>query len=352
MKTIRFLAITTFIVSVFALPTMLRADIVLNYTGDTYFTNNPTAMAALEAAAADINAAIDFSCLEAVTSDTITGTSGGSQANFTFSNFYSNPADGNATQSTTTQILAGQVNIFAGARTFTGNTLGVGGPGATIFSTPPSGFLTNQADFDQAVAAAEANEQHSRGSGPVISVESGAFTNPFTGVTTPYSFDQGLHTGSIAFNDTANWHFDHTTAVTAGASDFYSVALHELLHAIGFGVSDSWNSLISGTTYLGANGIAANGGSGAGLVESTGDHLAQNVMSPRLSDGAFQEVLLDPNLTDGTRKELTELDLAVLQDLGLKTILPPFSAVPEPSSLTLLALGGVVLCGRRRKLAL
>jgi len=301
-------------------------------------------MAALEAAAADINAAIDFSCLEAVTSDTITGTSGGSQANFTFGKFYLNPADGAVSQTSSTLIPAGQVNIFAGARMLTGNTLGVGSSGGTGLST--GGTFTNQSQFDQAVAAAEANEQHSRGSGPIISVSSGTLAG------SNFSFDQGLHTGSIAFNDTANWHFDHTTAVTAGLNDFYSVAVHELLHAIGFGISTSWQSLISGTNYLGANGIAANGGSGAGLVNGAGSHLAMGIMSPRLSDGVLQEVIMDPDLTVGTRKELTELDLAVMQDLGLKTTLPPFSAVPEPSSLTLLALGGVVLCGRRRKLAL
>jgi hypothetical protein len=35
------------------------------------------------------------------------------------------------------------------------------------------------------------------------------------------------------------WHYDHTSPVAAGQNDFYSVALHELLHSIGFGSSDN-----------------------------------------------------------------------------------------------------------------
>ena len=315
-----------------------QAGIVLNYSGDSYFANNPVARAALEAAAADINAAIDFSCLNAVTSDLISGTSGPSTADFTLSKFYTNPADGTQTQLPSTQIVAGQVNVFAGARTLSGTTLGVAAPGATGLS---AGGLFDPLTFPQAVANAEANEQHSRGSGPIVVVQNGTLAG------SNFSFSQGLHTGSVAFDDSANWHFDHTTAVTAGASDFYSVALHELLHTIGFGVSESWNSLISGTSYLGSEGIAANGGSGAGLVDSTG-HFAMGVLSPRISDGVLQEAIMDPDLTLGTRKFLTELDLAVMRDLGLKTI-PPASAIPEPSSAALLVFVAAGVVARRRR---
>lgn len=318
-----------------------RADIVLDYTGDTFFSANPTAQAALEAAAADINAAIDFSNLSAITDDVISGSSGGSSADFDFSQVYNNPSDGVQTTISNTQIADGQVTIFAGARTFTGTTLGQGGPSGSGVSA--SGSNAGGGTFAQAVADAEANEQHSRSGGPIINTLSGTIGGA------SYSFAQGLQTGSIVFDDDTNWHFDHTVPVVAGRNDFYSVALHELLHAISFGIGDTWESLVSGTDYLGAEGIAANGGSGVGLVFSGGGHLAENVMSARISDGVMQEVLMDPDITVGTRKFLTELDLAVLRDSGFVTV----SAIPEPSGLVFLLIGGCgVILKRRREQAL
>ena len=32
------------------------------------------------------------------------------------------------------------------------------------------------------------------------------------------------------------WHFDHTLDPASGKNDFYSVAVHEILHTMGFGL--------------------------------------------------------------------------------------------------------------------
>ena len=119
------------------------------------------------------------------------------------------------------------------------------------------------------------------------------------------------------------------------------MALHEILHAIGYGASETWDSLKSGTSWTGPEAIAANGGSGIGLVNGGGDHLAPNTMSTTINGGVSQEVVMDPNLTVGTRKYLTELDLAVLRDLG-------YSTIPEPSSGLLLLCGACFTLRRRR----
>ena len=65
-------------------------------------------------------------------------------------------------------------------------------------------------------------------------------------------------------------------------------------------------------------------------------------MSTRLSDGLAQEAVMDPTITVGTRKTLTELDLAFLRDLG-------FTTVPEPSRMLLLFVGAVGLLRIRRR---
>jgi hypothetical protein len=45
-------------------------------------------------------------------------------------------------------------------------------------------------------------------------------------------------------------------------------------------------------------------------------------MSTSIVDGAPQEVVMDPSITQGSRKYLTALDLAFLRDIGYATIIP------------------------------
>ncbi len=92
-----------------------------------------------------------------------------------------------------------------------------------------------------------------------------------------------------------------------------------MLHAIGIGTAESWDDEISGTNWSGSE-VETLTGSGGGLVASDGGHIASGTMSTRLSDGQPQEVVMDPTLTLGTRKELTVLDLAFLRDIGYETI--------------------------------
>jgi hypothetical protein len=47
-------------------------------------------------------------------------------------------------------------------------------------------------------------------------------------------------------------------------------------------------------------------------------------MSRSIVNGAMQEVAMDPNITTGTRKYLTTLDLAFLRDIGYSTVEPEF----------------------------
>lgn len=279
-----------------------------------------------------------------------TGTSGGgsTELNFDFSYSYTNPSTGVGETIADTTLAANEIRIFAGSRLLGGSTLGQAGPGGGGFAI--TGFVGAGSTVD-AVTNAEMLDQHGRGDGPTMFTLSGNVAGA------DYSFGVGATIGNLWFDEDtnndgtadsaalldANWHFDHTTPVASGKNDFYSVALHETLHALGIGGSESWDALVSGTSFLGAEVIALNG-SGTGVINPAGNHFAAGLMSTRLSDGMSQEVVMDPNITTGTRKELTFLDVAALQDIGFSV-----TAVPEPSSLlalTMLGAGGAL---RRRR---
>ena len=134
-----------------------------------------------------------------------------------------------------------------------------------------------------------------------------------SGITNGSAVELGTQTdfapwgGTITFdNDDVAWHYDHTTSVDAGKYDFYSAALHELVHAIGFGTSNSWDHLVS-DWHLYRQPILAtsNGGSNVSLYSADGGttygrRWASGTTSVRLSDGASQETAMDPDVTAGT----------------------------------------------------
>jgi hypothetical protein len=157
--------------------------------------------------------------------------------------------------------------------------------------------------------------------------------------------------GSIAFDSSdTNWYFDDdfaTVEAFEGQSDFFSVAVHELIHLLGFGTNTTWNNLIAGTpptsTFTGAASAAANGGNV--LLDSGEGHWASGTMSTIYGTATVQETLMDPSITEGTREYVTTLDLAGLADLG-------YSVVPEPGTYALLfGIVTTLVVVRRRRAA-
>lgn len=331
------------------------ADIVVDYSNDSnnFFINNPTARLALEAAVSDLNNVLNLA-LGSINSDTTVGNSGGgTELTWNFDYRYTNPSTGTIETIADSRLADNELRIFVGARNLGGSLLGQGGP--TGIRWQISGTLGAGSASD-AVLAAQAAHQHGRMDGPVISTASGNVAGA------NYSFDIGPTIGNLWFDQDTdnngvadssstleqNWHFDHTAPVAAGKSDFYSVALHEILHSIGIGTADSWDALVSGTEWLGTEVVALNG-TGAGLIDSGSGHFASGVMSTRLSDGAAQEVVMSPSILNGTRKELTALDLAMLRDIGYGNA--GVTAIPEPSGFAVVAMVCATVSLRRRRRA-
>jgi len=207
-----------------------------------------------------------------------------------FDAIFSHPETGAQQQVNNLPVPADTIIIFVGGRDFgAGGSLGFGGSGGfSSFGT--ASWLTT------------------------------VRTRGETGVDQMPPTDFGPWGGSIAFNSNAgvSWHFGPTDAgLDSGESDFLSVALHEVGHVLGIGTADSWDALVSGTSFTGSVSVAEYDLGGNVPLDDDLRHWANGT-----SDGG-NETAMDPSLTTGTRKLFTELDFAALDDIGWDILPPP-----------------------------
>ena len=364
---------------VLMLVSSVQADIAIDFSHDAatdnFFGTNTVARDTVLKAASDINALINSVPTEITAADySITGSAGGVPGGpagttvmiDTTLNYF-NPST-NATEIFSPNPLAtNETRIFVGMQEFSDtngfgdDTLGIGGPNGIVVdfdSSSIDGFNSFADALDD--AEQQFNEAFRRGPTlPIINDVSGTFSGE------TYSLESGSTIGSLSFDiDTDNnqvtdsaaqleafFHFDSTTPVASGKIDFYTVAVHEILHSIGIGTSDSWFSDITGLNdpgnpdWTGAEVIAVNG-TGVDLIAPDDGHIALGTMSTRLSDGMAQEVIMSPTLAPGERREFTALDAAFLRDIGWATNV---ASVPEPGLATLGSLVGLLLLTRRRR---
>jgi hypothetical protein len=270
-----------------------------SYDASGFFAAHPAAQTDLEAAAT-------FYSQHLVDSLSVISPDGDN----TWSATFFNPSRTDETSASTLDLSLSQnqILVYVAGADLGGGTLGVGGPGGY------SGLSGSSAFID------------------AVQTRGQARTNDF-----------GPWGGSISFDLNATWYFDPdpgTLESFSGQDDFYSTALHELGHVLGIGTADSWNARISSGNFLGPVSEATFGAP-VPLNEGLG-HWADGTMSTVFGTTTPQEAAMAPFLTIGTRKLVTTLDAAGLQDVG-------WSVVPEPPIWSLglcalaLALGGCLV---------
>lgn len=187
------------------------------------------------------------------------------------------PATGKEQLISNVTIPANTIVIYAGGRDISG--LGLGGTAGYKSLSGSSSFLDLVKTRGQASTA------------------SGKDVSPFA--------------GHITFDTVGtNWFFGQTNeGLKSNQADFISVAVHELMHVVGFTSGNrSFSRYVSGTSFTGPSSKASYGGSVP--LASGNSHWKEGALSFGL------EASMDPTLTNGTRKLLTPLDVAGLNDLG------------------------------------
>ena len=283
-------------------------NLELDYTYDTYSffgAGNPDGAAAGAQAKASLEAAASY--FSEILTDTFSSietpapfasNSFGGIATWTWNLNFTHPGTGATVSLTDPPVAADEYRIYAGARNLSGNTLGIGGPGGFGWSTGGNGGFFTQSEI---------NQINQITSDFIDDVENREETSGFARWGGVITFDRDSST---------NWHYDHQSQPAFGENDLFSVAIHELAHALGFGASDDWNNWISGAYYNGPQAVAEYGGQiPLDCSESCG-HWAENTQSVVFGTTTPQEAAMDPDVTRGSRKLFTALDAAAFEDIG------------------------------------
>ncbi|MCA9152298.1 MAG: hypothetical protein KDA92_23510, partial [Planctomycetales bacterium] len=134
------------------------------------------------------------------------------------------------------------------------------------------------------------------------------------------ALDFGPMGGSISFNNNLTevpWHFGvSATGIKSNEFDFVTVAMHELSHLLGFGISRSFDTYVTPQhTFTGPDSKLVGSSSNATLKLDDADaHWLSGTKG--VWNGKTQEALLAPGIFPGRRTYMSSLDRAALRDIG------------------------------------
>jgi hypothetical protein len=296
-----------------AAPSASAITIKIDYTYDTsnfFGSGNPQgatggaqAKAAIEAAASYygqiLTDTFDPITVPSVYHSTFPGSN--ATVSWSWSESFTNPSSSSPDPLTISgpSVAANQYVVYVGGRALDGDTAGQGGPGGYTTANVVVGGDGNftQTDVDNANAK----------------------TNTFNQQITTRGQSSGFSDwgGSASFDNdgSTQWYFNYQGTPSGNVTDFYTTAIHELAHALGFGLSSQWKSLVNNHTFYGVNAENQNMGNAVPL-DSIDQHWTQGTTSVVYGTSIPQEVVMEPKSLNGTRKKLTALDAAGLEDIG------------------------------------
>lgn len=193
-----------------------------------------------------------------------------------------NPATGIDEQLPPTSIGHNELLLFVGGRDLGDTTLAFGGGGTYVANGTP--------EYQDEVAT--------------------------RGQPADANVDYAPWGGHIAFDIDADWHFGvGSDNLPANSYDFYTVAVHEMLHLMGFADSvTAFNRHVSENRFGGPNATAAHDINGPPKLAPNHAHWADTVRD----DGRIP--IMGPTVANGQRGTITELDLAAMQDIGWELV--------------------------------
>ena len=144
------------------------------------------------------------------------------------------------------------------------------------------------------------------------------------------------------------WHFNHTTAPAGSVTDFYSVAIHELAHALGFGIATklgpAW--LVSGSKFFTAPTAMAS-------VRRTRCRFRRHWRIGRLTRSSVvygtaqrrKKPRWTPTMLNGTRKQFTDARCAPRSRTSAGASSPPPTPAPATTTATASSTRPTMCCG-------
>ncbi|MCA9211975.1 MAG: hypothetical protein KDB27_02835, partial [Planctomycetales bacterium] len=135
--------------------------------------------------------------------------------------------------------------------------------------------------------------------------------------------DVGVWGGTLTFSQNMNWHFGiEDSTLQFEQFDFMTVAMHELTHLLGVGQSPSFNALANFQgRFTGPEAVDVSSPTNRILeLDELEHHFRENTKSRY--GGRLQQSLMEPGIPNGERLYLTQLDRAVLRDIGWEEATP------------------------------
>ncbi len=196
-------------------------------------------------------------------------------------------------------VAANEIIVFVGARDLSGNQVGSAGAFRAAFDPSPS---------CQRLPSAECQAELDK-------FRDASYGRGQAGALTKTQSDVAPSIGSISFDSLTKWHSGTDTNIASDEQDFFSVAVHEVAHILGFGDTFNANTAAGEVTPWG-NLSKSGKFTGAKATETYTPNGSPDVVSNHWADTVPDPTVMKGSILKGNRFLFSPLDFAVMDDIG------------------------------------